>query len=180
MNGYSKGFRYLVMGVLATLFLTGCLLVPTMLDLKLYWDMPWRLPGSGRIGVAALHVGAAFIMATFFGALWMAHMRSNWRRRRNRAGGALLAALLVTLTLTGLGIYYFGNEDLSLWSSLSHTIVGLAIPVLFGHHIYASRTLAARSARPDRRYRPSAEDGDMAPVPLDLRDIEIRPEETLH
>lgn len=181
MNGYPKWFRWVVIMIALFAFISGCLLAPTVFDLKLAWDMPWRLPGGDRVLVAALHTGAAFLMAAVFGTLWTTHMRSNWRFRRNRIGGSLLAGLLVLLCLTGLGIFYFGEETLSLFSSLGHTALGLAAPLLFVQHIYAGRKSAAARRRSIIHRRLSARDADLpCPGTAGFEDIDLGREQTLH
>ena len=48
MNSYPNWFREFVIAATALLVLTGLLLLPTLLDLKLEWEVPWRLPGGAR------------------------------------------------------------------------------------------------------------------------------------
>lgn len=153
MTSYPNWFRSFVIAALALLVVTGLLLLPTFLDLQLEWDVPWRLPGGARVGVAALHVGLAFLVAALFGSLWRAHMRAGWKRRRNRLSGSLMAGTLIVLAASGLGVFYFGDEDLSFAASLVHAGLGLGIPLLLITHIVAARRLAKLDGRPRRRRR---------------------------
>ena len=120
---------------MGVLFVTGLLLAPTTLNLKLDVETPWRLEADRRIQVAALHAFFAFGSLVVLGALSSIHMRQEWRRGNNRASGLILVAIFGFLTLTGLGIYYFGDEGLSAFSSLSHLAVGVFIALIYLWHI---------------------------------------------
>lgn len=146
MNGYSPLFRRVVTATLILLIASGLLLLPTVLEFNLDWDVPWRLH-EGRVPVAAIHAIAGFMAAAFFGALWRIHMTGNWRRRHSRISGMAMASLLVLLALTGIGIYYFGSETMSIASSLTHSALGLGVPLVFTYHFIASRRLKALDTR---------------------------------
>lgn len=148
MKGYSKGFRGSVIGIVAAVFATGCLLIPTTLDLRLAWEMPWRLGSDQRIAVAGLHVLLGFAAAAVLGALWSIHMRAGWRQRRNHRNGAALTALLLTLALSGVGIFYLAEETAMLAVSLMHVVLGAVLPGLFVYHIVAGRRLIQQRRRP--------------------------------
>ncbi len=146
MGGYPRWFPWVLICLLAGLFISGGLLLPTLLDMRLEWDVIWRLGGSQRIAVAALHVGLGFILLAALGALAVIHMRLGWRRRQNRFSGALLPVLIMGLTLTGLGIFYFGDDDLSLLASVSHTAIGLTLELMFIQHVLNGYRLRAAIA----------------------------------
>ncbi|MBO9667034.1 MAG: hypothetical protein J7501_09495 [Bdellovibrio sp.] len=136
MKGYPKWFSAkFITTTLAVLFLTGLLLTPTTLAVRLEKEVPWRLTADSRVVVAFLHALLAFIALGIVGALSSIHMRKEWNRKRNRASGATLVATFVFLCLSGLGIYYFGNETLSLYSSISHLIVGILIAAIYVWHL---------------------------------------------
>jgi hypothetical protein len=182
MNGYSPLFRRLVTAVVILLSLSGLLMLPTVLDLRLEWDVPWRLDGGDRIGVAALHTGLGFILAAFFGALWRIHMMGNWRRKRSRVSGAIMAGLLILLTLTAVGVFYFGDETLSLTSSLMHSALGLVIPLTFSWHFITSRRLKAADAKRFTSRRSAVADIEGQPaIPSEvLATIERTTNDSLH
>ena len=137
MKGYPKWFSAGMITVLMSfLILTGYLLAPTTLELRLQWSMPWRLTADDRIWMAALHALGAMIIFSLMGALWSLHMRQEWRRKKSRWSGTGMVVCLILLGLTGLGIYYFGNEKLSNFSSLSHLVLGIVVSLIYGAHAY--------------------------------------------
>jgi len=135
MSGYPKGFYTVLMILSAALLVSGILLVPTLLTMRLEIDVPWRLEADQRTTTAAVHLIAAFAVLAAAGALWAVHMQRGWRMRRNRITGSLLVSILTVLCLTGAGVYYFGDEILSKWSSLVHAAAGLAIALVLGWHM---------------------------------------------
>lgn len=146
MKGYPKSFKSMLYGVSLATLLTGVLLVPTFLDLRLELDVPWRLPFDMRLPVVAGHVIAALWLLMLFGASWTVHMRHGWRIRQNLGSGFSLVGGMLLLGLTGVGIYYFGDEDLSLWSSMGHTLIGIIAPLFLFYHISVGK-LTARQRR---------------------------------
>jgi len=142
MRGYSRGFRTTLLSTMAALFVSGGLLVPTTLAMRLEWDVAWRLGASARIGMAALHVACAFAALVLFGCLWTIHMRAGWRQRRNHRNGFLLIGLLVILSLTGLGIFYLADATTALYTAFSHVAIGLLLPVFFICHMIVGRRIA--------------------------------------
>jgi heme A synthase len=148
MTGYPKWFSESLLAMLALLLATGLLLVPTVLELRLEWDFVWRLTGDQRITVAALHVAASFVVFAFSGALWAVHIRRGWKMRLNRASGITLVSLILSLLLSGVGIYYLGGEISSAVASLSHTALGVAAGLCFAIHFVRGRAIkAAAQAR---------------------------------
>jgi len=149
VSGYPKGFGAFLYAVCAVLAASGLLLTPTVLDLRLEWDVPWRLSGGQRMGVAAAHTLAALVVTGVIGALWAVHVRRNWRQRRNRVTGAMLVGAWVFLALTGVAEMYLGDESAGLWASVTHTGVGALVVVLLAAHIVIglrSRRIATAAA----------------------------------
>lgn len=145
MRGYSRGFRTTLFGAFGALLASGVLLIPTTLVMRLEWEPGWRLSAAARIGVAALHVGAAFMAAALLGSLWTLHMRAGWRQRRNHRNGALLVMLFAILGISGLGIFYLADETPALWTALAHTATGLLIPAFFIYHMIRGQRIARRA-----------------------------------
>lgn len=139
IKGYPGHFYSILMLTIAALFITGCLLVPTTLNLKLEWDVPWRLSSEQHIGMAAAHATLSLLMAAIIGALWSIHMRAGWRRRKNHHSGLSLLIIMVLLGISAMGIYYFGDEQSSMLSSVTHMLMGIAIPVLLLVHVIYGR-----------------------------------------
>lgn len=134
MKGYPRWFLMTVVVSMLLLFLTGSLLAPGTLMLKAELDLPWRLASSARVWTAALHAAGGFVMMLMLGALWSVHMRAGWRRRSQRASGAILASILLVLAVTAVLIYYVGDETLGVAAALVHLGTGLALAVSFAWH----------------------------------------------
>ncbi|WP_226646776.1 hypothetical protein [Microbulbifer variabilis] len=149
LSGYPRWFYSALIAASVGLLASGILLIPTMMDLRLDMEPPVQIPGDLRLTGAAIHCLIAFITIGMVGALATVHMRSGWRRKLNRVSGILLLLLFSFLLLSGTGIYYFGDPELSQLSSLTHTIAGAIIAVLFTWHLAMGlriRRLAKRNA----------------------------------
>lgn len=134
MGGYPRGFLSTLWWLLALILLSGLLLLPGALELRLEWDLRWQLPGGSRIAAAAVHALLAFMLSAAFGALGPLHMRSGWKRRQNRWTGIALICGFVLLTLSALGLYYVADETASRLLSLLHWILGLAATLPLAIH----------------------------------------------
>jgi hypothetical protein len=139
MKGYPRGFQPVLWAVCGALAVSGLLLVPTTLAMRLGWDLPWRLPGGARIGVAAMHAAASFAMLFVFGALWSIHARAGWRRNRQRKSGALLVLGFTGLALTAIGVYYLGESGAADVTALVHLALGVALALPLGVHAVRGR-----------------------------------------
>ncbi len=140
MKGYPDWFTpKLISIIMASLFFTGLLLAPTTLQFRLQFDVPWRLNSESKILTAALHSFFSLVTIALVGALSSIHMRQEWKRDKNRLSGIILLSVLLFLTLTGLGIYYFGDDLLSSVSSVSHLVVGIIVLVIYVWHLSWSR-----------------------------------------
>ena len=85
------------------------------------------------------HGVLAYAVVFFVGSLLQSHMSRAWRLRRNRASGLVFACLMLCLTMSGLALYYFVNEDTREWVSLLHWLIGLLLPALLAIHIVLGR-----------------------------------------
>jgi heme A synthase len=134
--GYPKWFYKALMVMLITLLVSGVLLIPTMLDLRLEWDMPWRLSADMRIYTAALHTLFAFMVFMAIGALWSIHMRQGWRKKSNKKSGLALMCLMSLLLLSAVAIFYLSDELALTLASLIHAVLGVGIGLLFIQHAF--------------------------------------------
>ena len=134
MKGYPAFVHSLTWILMLGLLVSGLLILPGMLDLKFEIDVPFRLRGEWTLVMAALHTLFAFLTIGLIGALLPVHIRLNLRRHIKRLSGFTLLGATLLLILTALGIYYFGDEDLSHMSSLIHTVVGLGMGLVFVLH----------------------------------------------
>jgi hypothetical protein len=142
MNAYPPGFKAVLHAVLSVLFFSGLLLMPGSLEMRLEWGVPWSLDSGSRVWVAAGHAASYFATLLLLGALWTIHMRSGWLRAENTLSGSLMLASFGLLMLSGLGLYYAGDEALGRIALYVHLLAGLTLPLLLGVHI-----LGARQAR---------------------------------
>ena len=108
----------------------------------------WFLASSGKFGRLphpwesrwlALHGIAAAAALYVFGSLLVPHMLRAWAMQRSRVSGTLVAAMILTLAITGLGLYYVGDEALRETTSLVHWGLGLGAPALVVFHVVAGR-----------------------------------------
>lgn len=141
LRGYPQWFYATSLAVLATLFVSGLLLLPDMLDMRLEWDMPFRIGGGLRITSAALHSTAGFLSLSVLGALATLHVRVGWYHRRNRWSGVTLLVLFALLLVSAIGIYYLGDPAWSRGSSVLHTLAGFALTALFAWHLLNGRRI---------------------------------------
>ena len=91
-----------------------------------------------------LHGAAAMAFLVAVGILVPTHIRRGWQARRNRKNGAFLVTVVSLLTLTGYGLYYFGDEQWRTAASWIHLILGFAAPAFLVWHIWLGRRDAMR------------------------------------
>ena len=163
MHSYPKHFLPWFWSVIGVLFVTGLLLIPGALELRLEWDVPISL-GGARIGIAALHALAAFATLVAVGALIPVHMRLGLRQRRNHVTGLTLVGCFGVLLLTALGIYYLAGPALSVVSSVLHTVLGLLLALPLTWHWIRGRRLHHRRASAVRSHSANALTDQFRPV----------------
>ena len=134
MKGYPSWFRPALITVCLATYLSGCLLAPTTLALRADWQLAWRLGAGPRLAMVAGHAGAASVLMLFIGSLWAVHMRSGWRRRRQRISGLVTAGGACLLMLTAIGVYYLGDEAWAKAAGIGHLLLGLLLILPLGWH----------------------------------------------
>lgn len=134
MKGYPRWFVPALIGAMLLMLLSGALLAPTTLVLRGELAVPWRLAAGARIGWAAAHAAGGFALLMLVGALWSVHMRSGWRRRRQRASGLVLGVLLLALAASAVVIYYAGDEAVGAAAAFLHLGLGVLLVLPFGWH----------------------------------------------
>lgn len=155
MIGYSRGFQPMLWAILGGVFVSGLLLIPGALELRLEWDLPWRLPQGQRLLMSAVHALFAFLTLTVLGALLPLHMRAGWRRHENRKTGLIVISSMAFLSLSALVIYYVIDERISAWASLSHWLIGLSLTLPLALHVWLGRDIRrSRRHRPHHPYHP--------------------------
>lgn len=147
MKGYPHWFPPGLYGVLVFLFVTGVLLVPTMLVFRFDWEIAWAFSGGQRLPVAVLHTGLSFLMLGLLGSLFAIHVRVGWRHGGNRLTGFLLVGSLLGLLVSSLGIFYSGDEDAARVSCILHVALGVILCLAFLLHFIKGKQLTRERLR---------------------------------
>ena len=101
----------------------------------------WMLTIHGLFAAASL---------LLIGSLLPLHVKFAWRAQRNRPNGLLMLAVVSLLIISGYGLYYIGDERFRSWTSWTHLIVGLGLPIFLVVHIWRGR--ATRNVKRSRRH----------------------------
>lgn len=145
MKAYPRHFLAWFWSLLALIAITGLVLVPGMLALRLEWDVPDRWLPPARVFWAAAHGLLAFLTLLLFGSLLPLHVRHGLRQMKNRGTGIALLSALPVLILTGWGIYYLSDENVARWTSVLHVLVALLISGLVGWHAWRAHRIHLES-----------------------------------
>jgi hypothetical protein len=84
-----------------------------------------------------LHGAFGFASIWMFGELWGVHIAKGWSRHWRRWSGGTLAAGVIVLILSGLGLYYVENQEVLSLVGTIHWSIGLAVLVAFGIHWFS-------------------------------------------
>jgi cytochrome b561 len=144
--------RYLLYVVLLVLFLSGAAWA------YLYYlsPRPEDLKQTVKAWALKIHGAAAMATLVLIGTVLIAHVKYAWAARRNRLNGIFFLAIFGVLTVTGYGLYYFGDDRLRVWTSWIHLGIGLILPLFLLMHI-----LLGRRTRPAPRGRKQALPGPL-------------------
>lgn len=94
-----------------------------------------------------VHGAAAMGALLLLGSLANRHVLQGWCSRRNRATGAIVIGVQLTLILTGYALYYAGEATRDA-ASVVHLIIGiLCLPIIAWHAAAARRRRAALRSR---------------------------------
>jgi O-antigen/teichoic acid export membrane protein len=99
--------------------------------------------------VLVVHACIAALLIWCIGLIFVIHIKRGWQKKLNRTTGSVIAVMAFILLLTGLGLYYLGDENLRANAALAHWVVGLAAGVALPAHIYWGRYLTARRSKQD-------------------------------
>lgn len=86
---------------------------------------PWMMKAHGLFFIPALLA---------IGGMFIVHIPKGWAHQRQRIAGVALCAVLAVLILSGYMLYYAADEDLRIWTSLVHWVIGLGLPAVFLWH----------------------------------------------
>lgn len=157
MKGYPRWFLPLLVVILSLILASGLLLAPTTMMMRADFAVTWRLPSDARLTIAAAHTVGGFSAMMLIGAIWGIHMRSGWRRRKQRASGLALALVLVGLCASAVAIFYVADETLGALAALLHLALGIVLVAQFGWHWVHGRRSHPHYARAgaDSTHKPS-------------------------
>lgn len=94
-----------------------------------------------------VHGFVAMGMLVLFGSLMPGHIRNAWRHRQKRWTGGFMIGLMVTLALSGYGLYYFGGEEVRDWTGILHWVVGILSVFALAIHVWQGRRKAILRSR---------------------------------
>lgn len=123
---------------------------------ELRWEV---LAGQGRVLLTA-HGVSAYLAMLMFGSVMPLHIRAAWNADKNRGSGIVMTAVLASLAVSGLLLYYGSEEihDTVLWT---HWILGgLMIVALPLHIVLGRRANRQPAGHPASTLRP---DGNLPP-----------------
>lgn len=142
MPGRQRTAIYVVVG---GLWASGCL----WLFLDQFLARPGAfgpVPHPWQPGVLLLHGIAAILGTYLLGWVTARHVVFWWPGRRRRLSGALLAAFLALLTLSGFALFFVSDDRGQRFASLSHDVLGVGVTVSGIQHWFFARRRDMRSA----------------------------------
>jgi hypothetical protein len=151
LKGYPRWILPAIGTACAVLLVSGLLLIPTMLVMRLEWELAWRLPVSWRLVSVVTHAAGGSFLLIAVGSLWTVHMRSGWARGLQRKSGGGLSVLFLMLAVTAVAIAYAGEARIGTAASLLHLVFAAASTVLFSWHWWQG----VRLKRPPSRSHPA-------------------------
>jgi hypothetical protein len=86
-----------------------------------------------------VHGISGMAMMWTLGLLWLPHIRRGWSMRHHRIVGGTMLAGALWLAASAAGLYYFGDERLRAFASVSHWLVGLFAVIWLPLHIVLGR-----------------------------------------
>ena len=86
-----------------------------------------------------IHGAAGFAFLLILGALLQQHVPAGWKENRQRPSGILLIAGSAFLILTGWGLYYVGGDTFRHALSISHSWLGVLLPLAIVLHVWVRR-----------------------------------------
>ena len=106
--------------------------IPRYADL--YFGREWPAVASPAL-MMKLHGAFSFWALLLLGGIWQVHVRVRIRRPANRGAGLVLIGAMTFLTVSGYLLYYLGSREAREFSSVAHTVCGLAVVAILAWHI---------------------------------------------
>jgi len=87
--------------------------------------------------VLCIHGVAAFGFAFIFGNIWAIHVKFGIQKKykKNFKSGVMNALLVTILIMTGLLLYYAGNDMVRITASVMHWVCGILLFVVIVLHV---------------------------------------------
>ncbi|MBL7672254.1 MAG: hypothetical protein JNM39_17375 [Bdellovibrionaceae bacterium] len=140
MVGYPKWFSKRFISIsFFILAVTGFFLIPNTLNHRFDFTVPLILQGTLRLAVTSLHTLMTYIFIFIVGGISVIHARNGLKKNRNKVSGLMILTMTVLLVLSGLGVLYFGNENLISLSSIVHILAGVQVSVFYFVHFFQKK-----------------------------------------
>ncbi|TWB60586.1 hypothetical protein [Nitrospirillum viridazoti] len=136
--GLSRGHRRWLHRAMLAVALTGLVWMVLHYGHGLI-GMDGRAARSVEAWCMKLHGAAVMAALVAFGSVLPHHVRLAWRARRHRLSGGGLIAAVLTLVLTGYGLYYLGDEDWHDYASWGHQVLAAAAVAACLIHLRSDR-----------------------------------------
>lgn len=131
--------EYSVYGTLGALVVTGLLWLALDQWVRTAGEFGAEHHPAQRWALIA-HGVAAYLFLVVGGAMIPVHVKVGWHLGRNRRSGLLVGITAILLALSGVGLYYLGEETSRAAVSPMHWVVGLIIgPALVIHAVRGLR-----------------------------------------
>ena len=99
-------------------------------------------------GCLVLHGSLNPLLCILFGVLLCHHIRVGWAMRANLWSGFLMEAVFVGLIISGVGLYYIGDDAMRARALWFHHVCGLLLPLTLAAHWFAGIRWAAKASPP--------------------------------
>jgi peptidoglycan/LPS O-acetylase OafA/YrhL len=88
-----------------------------------------------QVMMLKIHGAAAMGFLIILGVV-LRHIRPGWRRKQQRPSGLSLISVCGFLILSGWALYYVGDEQSRNWMSISHSLLGVLLPIFIFFHVW--------------------------------------------
>lgn len=150
LKGYPRWVLPVIGTAYAALIVSGLLLIPTMLVMRLEWESAWRLPGAWRLASVVAHAAGGSFFLIILGSLWTVHMRAGWARGLQRKSGLALSVTMLILAVTAVTIAYAGEDRIGTAASLLHLVCAGVSTALFAWHWWQGVRSKRQKERPSQ------------------------------
>ena len=122
----------------AVVFISGIAWLYFFYFVRIEGEYGFEMHPMTNISLVA-HGLSALCLLVVLGTLLPIHIARAWRLKKNRTSGAFFFSVFFLLIISGMGLYYLGNEKAQNFASVFHWGLGLLFPILLGWHIYMGK-----------------------------------------